>query len=232
MDRTETGLANTDGEKFRTLIFSECPLKTQPKNDPSLLTIWAILDSLTSIVTVNKIFSVNSTPQKFVCSWLLLLVVGCQYAFEGGNPPLPAEAATLSIAPIENQTFESDLETFVMQALSSRLRSNSAVRLRGGSERSDLLLRVRLAQLTRLNLDEPEALAVAQQLTLVGSAILEDQRTNQQLWEVSNLRVEVSTSSNDSSSSADLSGQRLSRGIQELTENFAEKIYSQIFYNF
>ena len=188
-------------------------------------------DSLTLAVTVNKIFRVNSTLQKFVCSCFLLLLIGCQYTFEGGNPPLPAEAATLSIAPIENQTFESDLETFVMQSLSSRLRSNSAVRLRGGSERSDLLLRVRLAQLTRLNLDEPEALAVAQQLTLVGSAILEDQRTNKQLWEVSNLRVEVSTS-NDSSSSADLSGQRLSRGIQELTENFAEKIYSQIFYTF
>lgn len=232
MDRTETGLANTDGEKFKTLFFNECPLKTQSKNDPSLLTIWAILDSLTLVVTVNKIFRVNSTPQKFICSWLLLLVVGCQYTFEGGNPPLPAEAATLSIAPIENQTFESDLETFVMQALSSRLRSNSAVRLRGGSERSDLMLRVRLAQLTRLNLDEPEALAVAQQLTLVGNAILEDQRTNKQLWEVSNLRVEVSTSSNDSSSSADLSGQRLSRDIQELTEKFAEKIYSQIFYTF
>ena len=231
MDRTKTGLANTDGGKFKTSFFNECPLKTQSKNDPSLLTIWAILDSLTLVVTVNKIFRVNSTPQKFVCSCLLLLLIGCQYTFEGGNPPLPAEAATLSIAPIENQTFESDLETFVMQALNSRLRSNSAVRLRGGSERSDLLLRVRLAQLTRLNLDEPEALAVAQQLTLVGSAILEDQRTNKQLWEVSNLRVEVSTS-NDSSSSADLSGQRLSRGIQELTENFAEKIYSQIFYNF
>ena len=143
MDRTETGLANTDGEKFRTLIFNECPLKTQPKNDPSLLTIWAILDSLTLVVTVNKIFRVNSTPQKFVCSWLLLLVVGCQYTFEGGNPPLPAKAATLSIAHIENQTFESDLETFVMQALSSRFRSNSSVRLRGGSERSALLLRVR-----------------------------------------------------------------------------------------
>ena len=188
-------------------------------------------DSLTLAVTVNKIFRVNSTLQKFVCSCFLLLLIGCQYTFEGGNPPLPAEAATLSIAPIENQTFESDLETFVMQSLSSRLRSNSAVRLRGGSERSDLLLRVRLVQMTRMNLDEPEALAVAQQLTLVGSAILEDQRTNKQLWEVSNLRVEVSTS-NDSSSSADLSGQRLSRGIQELTENFAEKIYSQIFYNF
>ena len=119
-----------------------------------------------------------------------------------------------------------------MQALSSRLRGNSAVRLRGGSERSDLLLRVRLVQMTRMNLDEPEALAVAQQLTLTGTAILEDQRTNKQLWEVSNLRVEVSTSSNDSSSNADLSGQRLSRGIQELTENFAEKIYSQTFYTF
>ena len=232
MDRTGTGLANTDGEKFKTLFFNECPLKTQPKNDPSLLTIWAILDSLTLVVTVNKIFRVNSIPQKFVCLCLLWLVVGGQYTFGGGNPPLPAEATTLSIAPIENQTFESDLETFVMQALSSRLRSNSAVRLRGGSERSDLLLRVRLAQLTRMNLDEPEALAVAQQLTLVGNAILEDQRTNQQLWEVSNLRVEISTSSNDSSSSADLSGQRLGRGIQGLTENFAEKIYSQIFYNF
>ena len=232
MNRTGTGLANTDGEKFKTLIFNECPLKTQPKNDPSLLTVWAILDSLTLVVTVNKIFRVNSIPHKLACSCLLLLVVGCQYTFESGNPPLPAEAATLSIAPIENQTFESDLETFVMQALSSRLRSNSAVRLRGGSERSDLLLRVRLAQLTRLNLDEPEALAVAQQLTLVGSAILEDQRTNKQLWEVSNLRVEISTSSNDSSSSADLSGQRLSRDIQELTEKFAEKIYSQIFYTF
>ena len=189
-------------------------------------------DSLTLAVTVNKIFRVNSTPQKFVCSCLLLLLIGCQYTFEGGNPPLPAEAATLSIAPIENQTFESDLETFVMQSLSSRLRSNSAVRLRGGSKRSDLLLQVRLVQMTRLNLDEPEALAVAQQFTLTGSAILEDQRTNKQLWEVSNLRVEVSTSSNDSSSSADLSGQRLNRDIQELTENFAEKIYSQIFYTF
>ena len=178
MDRTGTGLANTDGEKFKTLFFNECPLKTQSKNDPSLFTIWAIHDSLTLVVTVNKNFRVNSIPQKFVCLCLLLLVVGCQYTFEGGNPPLPAEAATLSIAPIENQTFESDLETFVMQALSSRLRSNSAVRLRGGSERSDLLLRVRLAQLTRMNLDEPEALAVAQQLTLVGNAILEDNRTN------------------------------------------------------
>ena len=206
-------------------------MKTQSKNDPSLLTVWAIPDSLTLVVTLNKIFRVNLTLQKFICSYFLFLLIGCQYTFEGGNPHLPAEAATLSIAPIENQTFESDLETFVMQALNSRLRSNSAVRLRGGSERSDLLLRVRLAQLTRLNLDEPEALAVAQQLTLVGSAILEDQRTNKQLWEVSNLRVEVSTS-NDSSSSADLSGQRLSRGIQELTENFAEKIYSQIFYTF
>ena len=206
-------------------------MKTQSKNDPSLLTIWAIPDSLTLVVTLNKIFRVNLTLQKFICSYFLFLLIGCQYTFEGGNPHLPAEAATLSIAPIENQTFESDLETFVMQALNSRLRSNSAVRLRGGSERSDLLLRVRLVQLTRLNLDEPEALAVAQQLTLVGSAILEDQRTKKQLWEVSNLRVEVSTS-NDSSSSADLSGQRLSRGIQELTEKFSEKIYSQIFYNF
>jgi hypothetical protein len=69
-------------------------------------------------------------------------------------------------------------------------------------------------------------------LTLEGSAILEDQRTNKQLWEVSNLRVEVSTSSNDSSSGADLSGQRLSRGIQKLAETFAEKVYSQIFYTF
>jgi hypothetical protein len=207
-------------------------LKTQSKNNPFLLAIWAILDSLTLIVSLNKIFRVNSVLRKFVCSYLLLLLINCQYAFEGGNPPLPAEAVTLSIAPIENQTFESDLETFVMQALSSRLRSNSAVRLRGGSERSDLLLQVRLVQMTRLNLDEPEALAVAQQFTLTGSAILEDQRTNKQLWEVSNLRVEVSTSSNDSSSSADLSGQRLNRDIQELTENFAEKIYSQIFYTF
>ena len=207
-------------------------MKTQSKNNPFLLTIWAILDSLTLIVNLNKIFRVNSVLRKFVCSCLLLLLISCQYAFEGGNPPLPAEAVTLSIAPIENQTFESDLETFVMQALSSRLRSNSAVRLRGGSERSDLLLQVRLVQMTRLNLDEPEALAVAQQFTLTGSAILEDQRTNKQLWEVSNLRVEVSTSSNDSSSSADLSGQRLNRDIQELTENFAEKIYSQIFYTF
>ena len=207
-------------------------MKTQSKNNLFLLTIWAILDSLTLIVNLNKIFRVNSVLRKFVCSCLLLLLISCQYAFEGGNPPLPAEAVTLSIAPIENQTFESDLETFVMQALSSRLRSNSAVRLRGGSERSDLLLQVRLVQMTRLNLDEPEALAVAQQFTLTGSAILEDQRTNKQLWEVSNLRVEVSTSSNDSSSSADLSGQRLNRDIQELTENFAEKIYSQIFYTF
>ena len=207
-------------------------MKTQSKNKLFLLTIWAILDSLTLIVSLNKIFRVNSVLRKFVCSCLLLLLISCQYAFEGGNPPLPAEAVTLSIAPIENQTFESDLETFVMQALSSRLRSNSAVRLRGGSERSDLLLRVRLVQMTRMNLDEPEALAVAQQLTLTGTAILEDQRTNKQLWEVSNLRVEVSTSSNDSSSSADLSGQRLNRDIQELTENFAEKIYSQIFYTF
>ena len=207
-------------------------MKTQSKNNPFLLTIWAILDSLTFIINLNKIFRVNSVLRKFVCSCLLLLLISCQYAFEGGNPPLPAEAVTLSIAPIENQTFESDLETFVMQALSSRLRSNSAVRLRGGSERSDLLLQVRLVQMTRLNLDEPEALAVAQQFTLTGSAILEDQRTNKQLWEVSNLRVEVSTSSNDSSSSADLSGQRLNRDIQELTENFAEKIYSQIFYTF
>ena len=232
MDRRETGLANTDEKKFKTLFFNECPLKTQSKNNPFLLTIWAILDSLTLIVSLNKIFRVNSVLRKFVCSCLLLLLISCQYAFEGGNPPLPAEAVTLSIAPIENQTFESDLETFVMQALSSRLRSNSAVRLRGGSERSDLLLQVRLVQMTRLNLDEPEALAVAQQFTLTGSAILEDQRTNKQLWEVSNLRVEVSTSSNDSSSSADLSGQRLNRDIQELTENFAEKIYSQIFYTF
>jgi hypothetical protein len=207
-------------------------LKTQSKNNPFLLAIWAILDSLTLIVSLNKIFRVNSVLRKFVCSCLLLLLISCQYAFEGGNPPLPAEAVTLSIAPIENQTFESDLETFVMQALSSRLRSNSAVRLRGGSERSDLLLQVRLVQMTRLNLDEPEALAVAQQFTLTGSAILEDQRTNKQLWEVSNLRVEVSTSSNDSGSSAGLSGQRLNRSIQELTENFAEKIYSQIFYTF
>jgi hypothetical protein len=207
-------------------------LKTQSKNNPFLLTIWAILDSLTLIINLNKIFRVNSVLRKFVCSCLLLLLISCQYAFEGGNPPLPAEAVTLSIAPIENQTFESDLETFVMQALSSRLRSNSAVRLRGGSKRSDLLLQVRLVQMTRLNLDEPEALAVAQQFTLTGSAILEDQRTNKQLWEVSNLRVEVSTSSNDSSSSADLSGQRLNRDIQELTKNFAEKIYSQIFYTF
>ena len=207
-------------------------MKSQSKNNLFLLTIWAILDSLTLIINLNKIFRVNSVLRKFVCSCLLLLLISCQYAFEGGNPPLPAEAVTLSIAPIENQTFESDLETFVMQALSSRLRSNSAVRLRGGSERSDLLLQVRLVQMTRLNLDEPEALAVAQQFTLTGSAILEDQRTNKQLWEVSNLRVEVSTSSNDSSSSADLSGQRLNRDIQELTENFAEKIYSQIFYTF
>ena len=228
----ETDLANTDEKKFKTSFFNECPLKTQSKNNPFLLTIWAILDSLTLIINLNKIFRVNSVLRKFVCSCLLLLLISCQYAFEGGNPPLPAEAVTLSIAPIENQTFESDLETFVMQALSSRLRSNSAVRLRGGSERSDLLLQVRLVQMTRLNLDEPEALAVAQQFTLTGSAILEDQRTNKQLWEVSNLRVEVSTSSNDSSSSADLSGQRLNRDIQELTENFAEKIYSQIFYTF
>ena len=232
MDRIETGLANTDEKKFETPFFNECLLKTQSKNNPFLLTIWAITDSLTLVVTVNKIFRANSVFRKFICSCLLSLLIGCQYTFEGGNPPLPAEAATLSIAPIENQTFESDLETFVMQALSSRLRGNSAVRLRGGSERSDLLLRVRLVQMTRMNLDEPEALAVAQQLTLTGTAILEDQRTNKQLWEVSNFRVEVSTSSNDSSSNADLSGQRLSRGIQELTENFAEKIYSHTFYTF
>lgn len=163
---------------------------------------------------------------------LWLLLSGCQYAFEGSNPPLPAQAATLSIAPIENQTFEADLETFVMQALTNRLRNNSAVRLRGGTERSDLMLRVQLQQLIRENFDEPEALGVDQRLTLTGSATLQDQRNAKQLWHVKGLQVVISSSGSDSSSSAGLSGLNLSRGVEELTNAFADKVYSQIFYTF
>jgi hypothetical protein len=166
--------------------------------------------------------------------WMLIasVLAGCQYSFEGSNPPLPSDAKTLHIAPIENQTFEADLDTQILQAIRSRLRDNSAVTLLPTAERSELQLTVQLLTLSKQNLDEPEALGAEVKLTLVGSVLLEDLRTGEEIVEQQPIRVVVSSSSNDGQDTVGLSGLTLSRGMEELRDQFVAKIYRQIFYTF
>jgi hypothetical protein len=86
--------------------------------------------------------------------------------------------------------------------------------------------------LSKQNLDEPEALGAEVKLTLVGSVLLEDLRTGEEIVEQQPIRVVVSSSSNDGQDTVGLSGLTLSRGMEELRDQFVAKIYRQIFYTF
>lgn len=70
---------------------------------------------------------------------------GCGYSQE--VPGLPAGAERLAIAPVQNGTFESELDIRLREALDQRLRRHAHVRL-VSRERADLVVETTLKSLT------------------------------------------------------------------------------------
>ena len=59
----------------------------------------------------------------FLFPVLIMFVAGCGYSIMGGNPPLPMEAKSIGIQPVENHTFVAGLDTKTNAAMNILLDS-------------------------------------------------------------------------------------------------------------
>ena len=63
----------------------------------------------------------------FLYPVLILFVAGCGYSIMGGNPPLPMEAKSIGIQPVENHTFVAGLDTKTNAEIKNLLETNASV---------------------------------------------------------------------------------------------------------
>ncbi len=161
---------------------------------------------------------------------MLIFVAGCGYVLEGGNPPLPEKARSIGIAPIQNRTFEPELETQLAEQLKEILRANSSVILLPSGQ-ADLRLSVILLELKTVNtgLDAVQN-TKGVKYALAGKVRLIKRKTGELLWEEKSMQAELAESAAGLSGS--LSGVLVSRSLRELTNLYAEKIYDRLFVKF
>lgn len=161
---------------------------------------------------------------------MLVLSAGCGYVLEGGNPPLPEDARSIGVAPIQNRTFEPELETQLIEQLKVRLRANSSVTLLRHGQ-ADLSLNIILLELKTINtgLDAIQN-TKGVKYALSGRVRLIKRKTGQLLWEEKSMQVEFADSASGFSPS--LSEVLVARNLRELTRLYAEKIYERLFVRF
>ena len=160
------------------------------------------------------------------------ILMGCNYRLEGTNPVLPREATTIAILPIRNQTFQAGLETRLMRAMRELLRNNSSVELTNESD-ADLILNISLASLTTKRTSvSADGLTVELQLTLEGAVELSGEGKPKRIWREGALLAKGTLNFEKGEESRGVTTSTLNRGMDQVTGEFARRVYDRIFFNF
>ena len=163
---------------------------------------------------------------------MLIALNGCGYQMEGTNPHLPSDAKTLAIVPIQNQTFQAGLETRLMRRLRQLFRNNASVDF-STTQDADLVLIIQLHSLdSRQTSVSTDGSAVVLQLELSGSVVLNDRKQNIALWSENDFNARGILLYEQGETSTGLSGSTIGRGLDEVTDAFAKRVYERIFFNF
>ena len=170
--------------------------------------------------------------QIFLLFFSNFFLISCGYVLEGSNPTLPEQAKSISIDPIQNQTFEANLENYLTVELKTLIRNNSSVILRNTNQSSDLVLTVLLTKFEKTRANDPESENPRLVFQLHGKISLEDIRTKREVWNSEEISSEVSTTHEDEKLSTSLSGLNITRSRIDVSQEFARKVYEQIFYRF
>ena len=161
---------------------------------------------------------------------LNLFLAGCGYSIMGGNPPLPMEAKSIGIQPVENHTFVAGLDTKTNAAIKNLLETNASVEIVPATK-ADLQLSISLNEIrskTR-GLDSIQS-AGGVVFYLSGSVELNQRVDEEMIWREKNLSVEVAEGNSNglAANSIALSQDHL----DALSQLFAEKIYHRLFLEF
>ena len=166
----------------------------------------------------------------FLFPVLILFVAGCGYSIMGGNPPLPMEAKSIGIQPVENHTFVAGLDTKTNAAIKNLLETNASVEILPVTK-ADLQLSIFLNEIRSKTsgLDSIQS-AGGVVFYLSGSVELNQRVDGEMIWREKNLSVEVAEGNSNglAANSLELSQEHL----DELSQLFAEKIYHRLFLEF
>ena len=161
--------------------------------------------------------------------WILCMN-GCGYSIIGGNPPLPRQAQSIGIYPVENHTFVAGLDTKTNAEIKKLLEANTSVEILPANL-ADLQLTISMNEIKSKSsgLDSLQN-AGGVIFYLSGSAEIKERGNGAMIWKEQNLSVEMieSSSNNLVSNSLELSQENL----DELSRLFAEKIYHRLFLDF
>ncbi|MEE1574844.1 MAG: hypothetical protein V1269_01475 [Deltaproteobacteria bacterium] len=157
-------------------------------------------------------------------------MTGCGYSIIGGNPPLPRQAQSIGIYPVENHTFVAGLDTKTNAEIKKLLEANASVEILPANL-ADLQLSISMNEIKSKSsgLDSLQN-AGGVIFYLSGSAEIKERGNGAMIWKEQNLSVEMieSSSNNLVSNSLELSQENL----DELSRLFAEKIYHRLFLDF
>ena len=161
---------------------------------------------------------------------LILFVAGCGYSIMGGNPPLPMEAKSIGIQPVENHTFVAGLDSKTNAAIKNLLETNASVQI-VPSAKADMQLSISLNEIRSKTsgLDSIQS-AGGVVFYLSGSVELNQRVEGEMIWRENNLSVEIAEGNSNglAANSFELSQEHLN----ELSQLFAEKIYHRLFLEF
>jgi len=165
----------------------------------------------------------------FIPVWILCMS-GCGYSIIGENPPLPRQAQSIGIYPVENYTFVAGLDTKTNAEIKKLLEANTSVEILPANL-ADLQLTISMNEIKSKSsgLDSLQN-AGGVIFYLSGSAEIKERGSGAMIWREQNLSVEMieSSSNNLVSNSLELSQENL----DELSRLFAEKIYQRLFLDF
>ena len=168
-------------------------------------------------------------------SLVVVMLVGlaaCGYKLEGSNPQLPSDSTTLAIVPIQNRTFQAGLETRLMRHLVQLFRNNASINLVVPQD-ADLVLDIKLQTLDAKQTSvSADGSTVELQLELSGSVVLKDRKQDTTLWSETGFNARGILLYDKGETSMGLSGSSIGRGLDEVTNAFAERVYERIFIKF
>ncbi|MBF0236909.1 MAG: hypothetical protein HQM12_04325 [SAR324 cluster bacterium] len=174
--------------------------------------------------------------KKFLIHALILveataLLSGCGYHMVGSNPPLPENAQSIALLPIQNQTYQSGIEALLSIHIRRKLRENSSVRLESPAS-AQLHIIINLSQLNTVQTSvSSNGQVIEQQLTLIGQVNLEKTEPAKTIW-TKRVTADSTLFYEEGESQTGVSSFNRNQTLDKLAELYATKIYEQIFYNF
>ena len=157
---------------------------------------------------------------------MMITLPACGYQWIGVSLNLPNSAKSLGIAPIQNQTYQSDIDIQMSRILQRLFQENPNVQL-VTPEQADLLLTVELASFSEKQTSiSPDTNVIDLRLNLESFATLTDLRTNQDVW------IRRRYSVNYSISYQQHKNYVFDQSLKKITEELSKKIYDQIFFDF